>query len=67
MRRRQPRGLDRRTWFGAFYGYTGPDCTEEFRILDVEGTRLVIAAGRSPGSPRTDLAELRAILNSIRI
>jgi hypothetical protein len=51
----------------AYYGYTGPGYTEEFWILDVEGTRLVIAAERSPGSPRKDLAEQRAILDSIRI
>ena len=51
----------------AFYGYGGPGHTEEFWILDVEGTRLVIAAERSPGSPRKDLAELSAILDSIRI
>jgi hypothetical protein len=54
-------------WFGAFYGYAGPGFTEEFWILDVEGSRLVIAAERSPGSPRKDLAEVRAILDSIRI
>lgn len=51
----------------AFYGYTGPGYTEEFWILDVEGTRLMIAAERSPGSPPEDLAEQRAILDSIRI
>jgi hypothetical protein len=51
----------------AFFGYTGPGYTEEFWILDVEGTRLVIVAGRSPGSAPQDLAELRAILDSIRI
>ena len=51
----------------AFYGYTGPGYTEEFWILDVEGTRLVIAAERSVGSPEKDLAELLAILDSIRI
>jgi hypothetical protein len=51
----------------AFYGYTGPGYTEEFWIFDVEGTRLMIAAGRSPGSPSEDLEELRAILDSIRI
>ncbi|MFN8234436.1 MAG: hypothetical protein U0V56_13555 [Actinomycetota bacterium] len=51
----------------AFYGYTGPGYREEFWILDVEGTRLMIAAERSPGSPAEDLAELRAILDSIRI
>jgi hypothetical protein len=54
-------------WFGAFYGYSSPGFTEEFWILDVEGTRLVIVAERSPGSPRKDLAEQRAILDSIRI
>jgi len=52
---------------GPFYGYTGPGYREEFWILDVEGTRLVIVAQRSKGSPREDLAELRAILHSIRI
>jgi hypothetical protein len=51
----------------AFYGYTGPGYSEEFWILDVEGTRLMIAAQRSPGSPPEDLAELRAILDTIRI
>jgi len=51
----------------AFYGYTAPGFHEEFWILDVEGTRLMIEAGRSPGSPPRDLEELRAILDSIRI
>lgn len=51
----------------AFYGYTGPGYTEEFWILDVEGTRLMLAAGRSPGSPPADVEELRTILDSIRI
>jgi hypothetical protein len=51
----------------AFYGYTGPGYREEFWILDVEGTRLMIEAGRSPGSSPEDLAELQAILDSIRI
>lgn len=51
----------------AYYGYTGPGYSEEFWILDVEGTRLMIAAERSLGSPPEDLAELRAILDSIRI
>jgi hypothetical protein len=51
----------------AFYGYTAPGATEELWILDVEGTRLVISAVRSPGSPRKDLAEMRAILDSIQI
>lgn len=51
----------------AFYGYTGPGYREEFWILDVEGTRLMIAAELSPGSPSEDLAELLAVLDSIRI
>jgi hypothetical protein len=51
----------------AFYGYTGPGDTEEFWILDVDGTRLMIAAGGSAGSPPKDLAELHEILDSIQI
>jgi hypothetical protein len=51
----------------AFYGYTGPGYREEFWILDVEGTRLMIAAEHSQGSPAGDLAELQSILDSIRI
>ena len=51
----------------AFYGYTGPSYTEEFWILDVDGTRLMIAAERSAGSPQQDLDEQQAILDSIRI
>jgi hypothetical protein len=50
-----------------FYGYTGPGYREEFWILDVDGTRLVISDGRSAGSPAEARAELRAILDSIRI
>jgi hypothetical protein len=53
--------------YGAFYGYTGPGHTEEFWILDVEGSRLVIATDRSPDSPAKDIAEMRSILDSIRI
>jgi hypothetical protein len=51
----------------AFGGYTSPGYREEFWILDVEGTRLVITAERSPGLPSRDLAEQQAILDSIRI
>jgi hypothetical protein len=50
----------------AFYGYTGPGYTEEFWILDVEGTRVMIAAERSAGSPEQNLEELNTILDSIR-
>ena len=52
----------------AFYGYNGePGRTEEFWILDVEGTRLMIEANWSPASPRKDVTEMRAVLDSIRI
>lgn len=51
----------------AFYGYTGPGYREEIWILDVGETRLMIAAGRSPGMPSGDFAEQRTILDSIRI
>jgi hypothetical protein len=51
----------------AFGGYTHPGDREEFWILDVAGTRLVIAAERAQGSPAKDLAEQQAILDSIRI
>jgi hypothetical protein len=50
-----------------YRGYEGPGDSEEFWILDVHGTRLVIVAGRSPGSPSQDLSEMQAILDSIRI
>jgi hypothetical protein len=53
---------------GGYLGYNGEaGRTEEFWILDAEGSRLVIEANRSPASPRQDVAEMRAILHSIRI
>ena len=51
----------------AFYGYSEPGHTEDFWILDVDGTRLMIEANWSPASPRKDVAEMQAILDSIRI
>lgn len=51
----------------AFYGYTGPGYVEEIWILDVEGTRLMIAAERSAASHTDDVEEMRTILDSIRI
>ena len=51
----------------AYYGYTGPGYTEEFWILDVQGTRLMIAAETSSGASETDVAERKAILDTIRI
>lgn len=52
---------------GPYYGYTGPGYTEEFWILDVEGSRLVVSTQRTSGMPAEDIAESRAILDSIRI
>jgi hypothetical protein len=51
----------------AFYGYSGPGYSEEFWILDVDGTRLMIAAERSPDAPQEALDELQAVLDSVRI
>lgn len=64
------------TWFsplhdggkGAFYGYNAePGRTEDFYILDVEGTRLVLATNVGPTSHPDNLEELKAIFESIRI
>jgi hypothetical protein len=61
------------TWFskltdGAFYGYNAePGRTEQFWILDVEGTRLVIETNQAPDALPQDVAELQAIFDSIRI
>ena len=53
---------------GSFYGYnTQPGETEEFWILDVDGTRLVLQTIQSPESPPQDVAEMEAIFDSIRI
>ena len=51
---------------GAFYAYDAKP-VEEFWILDVEGERLVIEATWSIDAPAPDLAEMRAILDSIRL
>jgi hypothetical protein len=52
----------------AFYGYHGePGRPEEFWILDVGGTRLMIEANWSPAPPRKAVAEMRGVLDSIRI
>ena len=51
---------------GAFHGYNA-EPVEEFWILDVDGTRLVIEANWSSASLPADVAEMRAILGSIRV
>lgn len=51
-----------------FYGYNGePGRTEDFWILDVDGTRLVLSATYGPGSQDDDVDELAMIIDSIRI
>jgi hypothetical protein len=49
-----------------FHGYL-PQDIEEFWILDVEGSRLVIAANRTPNSSPALVAEPQAVLDSIVI
>jgi hypothetical protein len=51
---------------GAFHAYNA-EPVEEFWILDVDGTRLVIEANWSPASPPADVAVMRSILGSIRV
>jgi hypothetical protein len=60
------------SWMGpplgfAYYAYSLPGQVEEFWLLDVDGQRLMIVAGTSPGSSEGDIAELRSILESIEI
>lgn len=51
----------------AFYGYAAPGDTEDFWILDVEGTRVVIAALATANASDELIAEQQAILDSIVI
>jgi hypothetical protein len=51
----------------ANHSYSHPGQVEEDWLLDVDGTRLMIATLRSPGSSKGDIAELRSILDSIDI
>ena len=50
----------------AFRGY-GPDFTEEYWILDVEGTRLVVASNVGPNARPETIAERDQILESLLI
>ncbi len=52
---------------GSFNAYQVPGQTEEFWILDVEGTRVVLVSFDTPLSPAADIAERNAIFDSIRI
>ncbi len=61
-----------RTWIApelsfAFYGYTAPGDTEDFWILDVDGTRLVIAALTSAKASEALIAERQSVLDSIAL
>ena len=49
-----------------FHGYL-PHLIEEFSIVDVEGSRLVIVPNWTPDSSPEDIAELHAVLDSIQI
>lgn len=51
----------------SFYGYGGSGQTEEFWILDVQGTRLVLMKFDAPQAPAKDVAERDAIFDTIRI
>ena len=44
-----------------------PEQRNEFRILDVNGTRLVVGAGYPPDISTQDLEELHAVLDSVEI
>jgi hypothetical protein len=52
---------------GPFYGYVGPGDTEEFSILDVEGTRLAIIVLTSSAASPELIAERQKVLDSIVI
>ena len=43
------------------------DSTEDFWILDVEGSRVVLAATVGASAPAEDVRELEEILDSVRI
>jgi hypothetical protein len=53
---------------GSFFGYNAdPGATEDYWILDVDGTRVVVITLEIPGAPAEDRAELQAIFDSISI
>ena len=49
------------------HGYSHPGQVEDYWLLDVDGTRLMIGTLTSPGSSEGDIAELHSILDSIDI
>ena len=51
-----------------FFGYNAePGRYDEYWILDVDGTRLMIAINSSPAMPSAELEEAQAIIDSIQI
>ena len=54
---------------GGYHGYNGPEpgLTEDFWILDADGTRLVLEFNTSPDAPAEAVAERQAIFDSIQI
>jgi len=50
-----------------FYGYTAPGDTEDYRILDVEGTRIAVIALTSGTATPELIAQRQAILDSLVI
>ncbi len=53
---------------GSFYGYNAePGRTEDFWILDVDGTRLVLETTQGVDPSPQDIDEMQAIFDSIRI
>ncbi len=60
------------SWIGpplsfAYNGYVAPGDTQEFWILDVEGTRLVISALTTANASAELVAERQAILDSVAV
>jgi hypothetical protein len=52
---------------GPFYGYNAePGRYDEYWIIDVDGTRIMISINSSPAMPPEDLAEAQAIIDSIQ-
>jgi hypothetical protein len=65
-------GVALRNWMApiltsAFFGYRGPGDTEEYWILDVQGTRLVIAVLTTADASPQLIAEGQQVLDSLVI
>ena len=58
-------GGEFRSWSGRYH--QGPGQVDEIYILDVEGKRVVIDASYMPRTSEADLADFRAIIESIQL